>query len=204
MNCDWIAPHYWWLERAGLGRSLERRRRRFLSELKSARRALVLGDGDGRFLRELLRHNPTVRADYVDLSGRMLELACRRSGTERVSYLKADARTLDLAPAEYDLVATHFYFDCFEPAEQDVMVARIAAATRPQAQWVVSEFRTPHIAAKALVGLLYLFFRITTGLRTRRLADHRPVLEAHGFRRRATSAASGGLLVSELWERGSL
>ena len=55
MNCDLIAPHYWWIERLGMGRALERRRRWFLPELGNARRALVLGDGDGRFLRELLR-----------------------------------------------------------------------------------------------------------------------------------------------------
>ena len=57
MNCDLIAPHYWWIERLGMGRALERRRRWFLPEIGNARRALVLGDGDGRFLRELLRRN---------------------------------------------------------------------------------------------------------------------------------------------------
>ena len=70
MNCDLIAPHYWWIERLGMGRALERRRRWFLPEIGNAPRALVLGDGDGRFLRELLRRNSAVRADYVDLSGR--------------------------------------------------------------------------------------------------------------------------------------
>ena len=75
MNCDWIAPHYCWIERLGMGRTLERRRRWFLPQCKNARRALVLGDGDGRFLRELLRQNPVVQADYVDLSSRMLQLA---------------------------------------------------------------------------------------------------------------------------------
>ncbi len=60
MNCDLIAPHYWWIERLGMGRALERRRTCFLPELEQARRALVLGDGDGRFLRELLRRNPVV------------------------------------------------------------------------------------------------------------------------------------------------
>ena len=50
MNCDLIAPHYWWIERLGMGRTLERRRRWFLPEIGNARRALVLGDGDGRFL----------------------------------------------------------------------------------------------------------------------------------------------------------
>jgi ubiquinone/menaquinone biosynthesis C-methylase UbiE len=201
MNCDFIAPHYWWIERLGMGRALERRRRWFLPELENARRALVLGDGDGRFLRELLRRNSVVRTDYVDLSRGMLELARRKAGAERVSYRQADARAVELPPGEYDLIATHFFFDCFGADEMDVLIGRIAAAAKPGAQWVVSEFRTPNIPARLLVSALYLFFRITTGLKTRKLADHRPVMLAHGFRLINASHSHGALVVSELWER---
>ncbi len=204
MNCDSIAPHYWWIERLGMGRALERRRRWFLPEIENARRALVLGDGDGRFLRALLRRNPVVRADYVDLSRRMLELARRKAGAERVDYRQADARTLPFPQGEYDLIATHFFFDCFGPRELGMLIARVADAAQPGAHWIVSEFRTPHIPARLLVRALYLFFRITTGLQTRQLADHRPILRSHGFRLKDASQSRGGLVVSELWERGSL
>ena len=201
MNCDLIAPHYWWIERLGMGRALERRRRWFLPELETARRALVLGDGDGRFLRELLRTNPVVHADNVDLSDRMLDLARRKAGSERVDYKRADARTLEFSGNEYDLIATHFFFDCFEARELQVLIGRIAAASKPGAQWVVSEFRTPSIAARLFVAALYFFFRITTGLKTRTLADHRPILQSHGFRLKEASQSRGGLVVSELWGR---
>ncbi len=187
-----------------MGRSLERRRRWFLPELRHARRALVLGDGDGRFLRELLRDNPTVRADYVDLSGRMLELARQKAGTERVNYRVGDAREIEFAAGQYDLIATHFFFDCFGSGELPRLIERIAASAKPGARWVVSEFRTPNAASALMVRLLYLFFRVTTGLQTQSLTDHRPFLEAHGFERLTTSGAGGGLLVSELWQRGSV
>jgi len=204
MNCDLIAPHYWWIERLGMGRMLERRRRWFLPELTRARRALVLGDGDGRFLRELLRQNPAVHADYVDLSSRMLELARDKSGGERVNYYRADARTLEFPREEYDLIATHFFFDCFDASELDTLIGRISAAAKPGARWVVSEFRVPSLAARLAVRALYLFFRITTGLKTSRLTDHRPILETHGFQLESARPSRGGLVVSELWECGSL
>ena len=204
MNCDLIAPHYWWIERLGMGRTLERRRQWFLAELQSARRALVLGDGDGRFLKELLRDNSMVRADYVDLSGRMLALARRKGGEERVAYRQADARTLAFSQGEYDLIATHFFFDCFDAQDLNLLIGRISAAAKPGAHWVVSEFRTSTIPARLLVSALYLFFRLTTGLKTRTLADHRPVLQAHGFRLKSASQSRGGLVVSELWQHGSL
>ena len=184
-----------------MGGALERRRRWYLPQLRNARRALVLGDGDGRFLRELLRQNPAVSADYVDASARMLELARRKARTERVNYRKADARTVPLPHDEYDLIATHFFFDCFGQSELDALIGRTAAAARPAAQWVVSEFSAASFPARLLVRALYLFFRIATGLETSRLADHRPMLRAQGFRLKDASRSRGGFVVSELWER---
>jgi len=202
MNCDLIAPHYWWIEKLGMGRTLERRRRWFLPEIGYTRRALVLGDGDGRFLSELLRHNSVVRADYVDLSRRMLELARLRAGTERVSYLQSDALAAEFPHNEYDLIATHFFFDCFNASDLDTVIQRISAgAARPGARWIVSEFCVTSLLARLLVSALYLFFRITTGLKTRGLVDHRPILRSQGFRLARASHSRGGLVVSELWER---
>jgi len=199
MNCDFIAPHYWWIERLGMGHALERRRLWFLPEIGSARRALVLGDGNGRFLSAFVRRNPAVRAHYVDLSKGMLELARQTAGTERVNYENADARTIQLPPGEYDLIATHFFFDCFAESELEVLIGRIAKAAKPGARWVVSEFRDASFGARLVVRFLYLFFRITTGLKTRTLVDHRPILQSHGFR--LTDAHQSRLVVSELWER---
>jgi SAM-dependent methyltransferase len=201
MNCDLIAPHYWWIERLGMGRALERRRRWFLPEIGNARRALVLGDGDGRFLRELLCRNAVVRADYVDLSRRMLQLARQKAGAERVNYKQGDALTLGFPQGEYDLIATHFFFDCFGPSELEMLIGRVADAARPGAQWIVSEFCTSNVPARVLVKALYLFFGITTGLKTRKLAEHRPILRSQGFRLVSASHSRGALVVSELWER---
>ena len=63
----------------------------------TARRALVLGDGNGRFLAELLAANRSVAVDAIDISPMMVELACRRVGeTDRVRFLVADAGSLSL------------------------------------------------------------------------------------------------------------
>jgi SAM-dependent methyltransferase len=201
MNCDLIAPHYWWIERLGMGGALEQRRGWFLPQLENTRRALVLGDGDGRFLKELLGRNSVVRADYVDLSGRMLEMARNKAGAERVRYQRADALSVEFPQDEYDLIATHFFFDCFDASDLETLIGRVAGAAKPGARWVVSEFRISTISARLFVSMLYLFFRITTGLKTRRLADHRPVMKSHGFWLISAGHGWGGLVVSELWGR---
>lgn len=177
---------------------MERRRFRYLPEVKRARRALVLGDGDGRFLAALVRQGGEVSVDYVDLSARMLELARERAGSERVAYRHADALMLPLPRHEYDLIVSHFFFDCFEEREARLLVERVACAARTDARWLVSEFREPGWARLLLRGL-YLFFRVTTGLKTSRLIDHRPLLAAQGFRLIHEETSRFGLLVSELW-----
>ena len=195
MDCDGIAPWYRWFEYAGFGRALERRREAFLSEVADARRVLALGDGDGRALAALLAAAPNVCVDYLDVSPRMLELARARAGTEHVNYRCEDARTASLAAAEYDLIVTHFFLDCFDETDLKPLIARLANAATPQAYWLISEFR----GNGWLVRALYLFFRIVTGLRTRRLADHHPLLRRYGFHLVRHEDTCRGLLTSELW-----
>ena len=54
MSFDRLASHYQWIEAVAFGRDLQRARLAFLEELDSPRRALLAGEGDGRFLIELL------------------------------------------------------------------------------------------------------------------------------------------------------
>jgi ubiquinone/menaquinone biosynthesis C-methylase UbiE len=199
LNCDRIAGSYRWLEYLAFGRALERRRFRFLAEVAGARRALILGDGDGRFLARFAALS-SASIDSVDSSARMLDLTRTRAGTRRIAYYKADALTLPLALAEYDLIATHFFLDCLNESEMELLIQRVACAAQPGARWLISEFRQPRWAAP-LLSALYLFFRVTTGLTTRRLTDHRPLLAKCGFGLIGEEASRGGLLVSELWAR---
>ena len=197
MNCDRIARWYRWLEYAGFGRALERRREAFLSDVTNVRRALVLGDGDGRALVALLAAAPNAQIDYVDVSAGMLQLARQRAGSVRVTYRHSDALSIVLPAAEYDLIVTHFFLDCFEEEDQARLVERIARAAMPRVRWLVSEFRNSGV----LVPALYLFFRAATGLKTRRLVDHHPLFRRHGFTLARSESAWRGLLASELWLR---
>jgi SAM-dependent methyltransferase len=216
MNCDFIARWYRWLEYIGFGGALERRRCAFLSYVADSHRdILVLGEGDGRFLakfvapgkppsnhRENTVRTPCFAVDYVDLSAKMLELARARAGTGRVTYHHADALTISLPAAHYDLIVTHFFLDCLSEDEAKSLVEKVTLSAQPHARWLISEFREPAMWARAIVQILYLLFRITTGLRTRRLIDHHPLLSRAGFALVQEETERFGLLASELWRYG--
>ena len=194
------------MEYAAFGRALMRRRLAFLTDVADARRALGVGEGDGRFLVRLVEQNRTASIDYLDASARMLALARSRVPGALVAFHHGDARSAPLAPAAFDLVVTHFFLDCFDDIGMREVIARLAAAADTQARWLVSEFRQPRGGwrgawAGLWLTLLYRFFRISTGLRTSRLVDHRPLLEAQGFRLIREETAWLGLLASELWQR---
>lgn len=201
MNCDPIARWYRWLEYLAFGRALERRRNAFLPDVADARRALVLGEGDGRFLARLVAAMRGA-VDYVDLSARMLDLARSRCGGQ-IHYIAGDARTIPLRESEYDLIVTHFFLDCFDEPDATALIRRVAAAAKPQSRWLISEFRDANWWSHLSVASLYWFFRIATGLKTQRLIDHRPLLRKHGFVLVKSEQAHAGLLVSELWRRAS-
>ncbi len=210
MNCDWIAPYYRLLEHCTFGKKLEERRFAFLEQTATARKALVCGGGDGRFLEQLLRRNSQVRVDFVDLSPGMVELAKRRSASgksvekERVRFYVCDIREFTPVEASYDLIVTNFFLDCFGEAEIAGVVTKLAMLTSPHARWLVSEFRVGRrrlgrIWRQAIVRGLYLAFRVTTGLTVKRLPHYEAALRSAGFLCRCEERSMKGLLKSSLW-----
>jgi SAM-dependent methyltransferase len=210
---DALAPHYRWMERVSFGRRLHACRTAMLDRMTAGRRALVLGDGDGRFLAELLRANPAVRVDAIDGSPAMTAAAERRAkeipgAAERVRFLTADARTVRLPPAAFDLIVTHFFLDCFPRGQLAPLIARTADALAPGGLWVVGDFRVPEgglprfLGRLALLGM-YTFFRCVTGLPAGRLVNPDPFLRARGLRPDGVWTTLGGFLACTAWRKPS-
>jgi ubiquinone/menaquinone biosynthesis C-methylase UbiE len=209
LNCDRIARWYRWLEYLSFGRALERRRFEYLTVTADARRVLMLGEGDGRFLAAFVRDNDQAEVDSIESSREMMRLAADRiRGRGRVTFHHADARLVGLPAGEYDLVVTHFFLDCFSTEESAGLISRISGAAAPRARWLISEFDQhgegfARYWTALLIRCCYFFFRLTTGLETTRLPEYRGALRANGFARMRYKEALGGLLISELWERVS-
>jgi len=211
-NFDRLARLYAPLEWLSFGRALSRRRRCFLSDprLASARRALVLGDGDGRFTAALIERYPTLEVTAVDASAGMLDELERRvrAKTPRATLKLqcADLRSWTVPHRNFDLVVSHFLFDCLTTADLTDLVARCAPALAPNARWLVSDFAIPSHAvwaraAKLLLRFLYFAFGILTGLEVTHLPDYQSALKSAHFELEDAETALGGTLRSELWAR---
>ena len=208
-NFNRIARPYRWLEYLTLGTALENCRTHYLPQLLDRRRALVLGDGDGRFLAQLLASNPDLHADAIDTSATMLQVLRQRceaatpNAATRLRTHNANALTIPLEDS-YDLVVTHFFLDCLTQPDLDALITRINPTLTPGALWLISDFRIPNglmrLPARVFVRSLYLAFRLLTSLRTTHLPDYATPLTQAGLNRVAHQHRLAGLLTTELWQ----
>ena len=218
-NFNRVARIYRWAEHLTLGPLLQRARTCFLADLPALQpalsmesaTALVLGDGDGRFLARLLAQQSRLQAVAIDSSDAMLSLLrhrCRRYSNRLQTHQVSAVEFFDCGRWKgcADLIVTHFFLDCLTQPELNRLASQLAARTRPGALWLLSDFAIPSNPwlaplAALYIRFLYLVFRLLTGLRVTHLPDPASALSSAGFHRIARHSLLCGLLYTEIWQR---
>jgi ubiquinone/menaquinone biosynthesis C-methylase UbiE len=212
VSFDGIAPWYRALETIAFGNALQRCRVACLGEVQSPRRALIVGEGNGRFLCKLMRMHPELDVDCVDASERMLSLAQKRIERElpervdRVRFLKRDITSWAPPENHYDLVVTHFVLDCFPASELAGVIKNLSRSTKSDAALLLADFRLPdrgfaRLRARLWLAAMYQFFRLTARIQASELIDSTALLKAQEFALVRQHLFRHGMLKSELWRR---
>lgn len=209
MNTDRIARSYQWLEYAAFGLELEHARFDFLPYAADARRVLILGEGDGRFLARLLQTNRHASIVVVETSPRMIDIARRRLNSaqqSRVEFHQMDAVDGSLPGGPFDFAVTHFFLDILGPRDAEAVIHKVSFLLAPGAGWIVSEFQQPtfgfrHWHARLWLRAMYSFFSATTGLRASKLPPYRDVLARSGFTEIVHRERRLGLILSQVWRK---
>lgn len=207
MSFDRLAPHYRWMEWLLAGDKLQRCRTTFLDTLPPARHALLLGEGNGRFLREFLLKQPTARVTCVDASASMLNQARQRAhGHRGATFVCRDVTEWTSPQREFDLVVSNFFLDCFRADQLEAIVEKVAHAATDSAPWLIADFSEPcrgwrKWRARVILKTMYWFFRHTADLPAKELTAPDAVMARHGFEMRARQTFEWGLLHSDLWVR---
>ncbi len=207
-NFDRVARIYRFAEYLALGPLLQRTRTHFLPQLPPRQQALLLGDGDGRFLAQLLAHQPHLQALAVDTSAAMLHLLRRRCQPHAPRLQTLQASALTITPntnTNTDLIVTHFFLDCLTQPDLNTLARQIAANAAPGTLWLLSDFAIPprpvlRPSAALYIRFLYLAFRILTNLRVTHLPDPHSALTSAGFHRIARHELLYGVLYTEIWQ----
>jgi ubiquinone/menaquinone biosynthesis C-methylase UbiE len=208
---DHLARSYDWMESLLAGGKLENCRNALWEDIPPLRSVLLVGEGHGKFLASLLKRYPAAKVTCVDASVQMLNVARRRLQREPlplhgVEFVHAALPSWNPPRQRYDLIATHFFLDCFPREQLGAVIKALEPALRPGACWLVSDFQIPNgglrqLRARVIHRLMYGFFRIATKLPASRLVSPRPFLRKYGFIRVRRQEFDWGLLTAELWRR---
>jgi ubiquinone/menaquinone biosynthesis C-methylase UbiE len=188
------------LVRIVFGSTLDQAQCVFFHHLPTGSRVLVLGGGTGRFLPRLLRLNPLAKVVYVDSSREMIARASQRVGLDhRVVFV---CGTVDQAPpGAYDAVITPFFLDLFDTELLRKVVAQVEQILSPYPVWLIAEFKQEKVWHRVMLGLMYRFFRVTTGLGTRQLPEWEAVLSASRWQPKATRRFYGRFVEGSVWAK---
>lgn len=210
MSFDRLAPHYRWIEALFAGERLQRCRTAMLEAISPPQNVLIYGEGNGRFLVELLRRFSLARVTVVEASAVMVELAktrlCREGlESSKVAFLQVDAQCWEPPASSFDLIVTCFFLDCFREDQLKHLIPRIANAGTKEAHWLVADFQIAtsglrRLFSRVMVALLYAFFRRVTHLPGHKLVDPAPLLQSAGFVCERHEELSWGMLYSALWK----
>jgi ubiquinone/menaquinone biosynthesis C-methylase UbiE len=185
----------------------------FLPDIPAPQRVLMLGEGTGRCLVELLRRFPRSHFTCVDSSAGMIARMKQRihscgCGPAAIEWIQQDVSLWHPPAARFDLLVSHFFLDCFNDTTLRRLLPRISAAASSDATWLIADFCEPPVGwrrwrAQAIVWVMYRFFRVATRLEAAQLPNPDTALAATGFVLRRRVHFNWGLLRSDLWQRGA-
>jgi hypothetical protein len=143
----------------------------------------------------------------VDASARMLEIAANKMTSKRVEFVLADLLLWDPPIEKFDLIVTNFFLDCFSQDELAVVIAILGEMATPDASWLLADFqvaagKVAGLRSRAILAMLYVFFRVVCGLKARELVPPDPAMRKAGFALHRRQTHDWVLLKSEWWRRG--
>ena len=192
------------------GPFLQKARICHLKELDEARDVLLVGEGNGLFLKALLSMNAKCRVKCVDESKCMLQVASKRIAEKdrhRVFFEQRDLTNQNLPRGEYDAIVTHFFFDCFCHDTLQNMIPGVTATLRPQGKWLLADFEEPSkegifsLPQRIGLRLLYSFFKARCGIEASKLCYPNELLRGHDIIETKRLCYLNGWIASAVYEK---
>jgi len=187
MSFDLIASFYPLLEQIVFGSTLSRARRYFARRVTEGNKILLIGEGNGRFLFEMVKQTSSGSFTVIDSSTRMLAAAERRIATvdrcPRIELIHTDILEWRSSAARYDRIVTHFFLDLFTPDGLCQVVEKISRLATEDALWINVDFSSENhnLRQRLLMWAQYRFFRISAGIEATLPFDPLPYIRQAGW-----------------------
>ena len=175
-NYDSIAGIYDILSRLVFGKALQRSQAGLLKWIPPESRILIVGGGTGWILERIAADHPAgLDIVYVEASAKMVALSRKRkSGENTVTFICLPIEEYTFTGL-FDIVLTPYLFDNFLPEEAAHIFNLLHHGLRPGGRWLFVDFcidaNQPKLWQKLLLRVMYIFFRVTCGVRAKNVVD---------------------------------
>ncbi len=191
-----IAWFYDFLKKIVYGNSTIKAEQFFLPKIKRGDSVLIIGGGTGEILESIAEE---ITIDFVDASPNMISRAQKRKTKASVSFICGTKQ--DIPKEKYDVVITNFFLDLFEDDELSQIVEDLKQHC--SRHWIVTDFqnaKSSKTIGKVLEWCMYRFFKLTTSIGAKRVADFDTLLKTKGMNVIASKSNYRGFVKTSLWE----
>ena len=180
-----IAPVYDALAKLVFGNALRRAQIYFLPLIPSSSNILLVGGGTGWILEEIGKIHPNgLHIDYVDVSANMIAMAKKKNcGENEVNFIQQSILTFENNKL-YDVIITPFLLDNFKEKTAQNAVSLLHQKLKEAGLWLYTDFQVNDKHSywqKAVLFLMYLFFRIAANIEASRLPDVSSMFGKHRY-----------------------
>lgn len=179
---DLLAPWYDLLLTIPPGKHIKGSQYFFIDQLPFCEKVLIIGEGTGSFLKEILLKKKTKRIWVVENSKAMVRAAEKKikrlpeSEKAKVRFITTPFQEFH-TEEKFDLIVTNFFLDLFAEPTVRSMGVKIREMLRPQGSWYFTDF-VPLVSSdeygwfkKTYIQILYCFFSVVTGIEGKQLPD---------------------------------
>ena len=209
MSFDRVANCYQWMEKIVFRTDLEKVRNFHLRLVRDAESILILGDGDGRFLKNISEIGTDAQIVSVDSSSEMIRLSQSRTHNTELDVRHVCQNFQDFEFSENfrpDLIFAHFFLDCFTEDEVILIVNRLSKSSLKSTKLVISDFFLPEkgsvsgIYRRILTYVMIRFFRLFCRISAKKLPNIPKIMRSTGWTCIAHKSLRDEFINSWVWE----
>ncbi|MEO0582877.1 MAG: class I SAM-dependent methyltransferase [Bacteroidota bacterium] len=169
---------------------------------------LWIGGGSGSILPDVIQQEIGALT-YVEASAEMLKRASQQlrkiDSNTPVAMIHGTEDDIPLQP--YHTILSFFFLDQFPQVEMDRIWTVLDGHLKNGGQWIQVDFSDSEEERSwwhvPLIQFMYLFFKVTTGLRAHKLPDMEKGFRENGYALKECWSKGHGLIQIQVWQKYS-
>jgi ubiquinone/menaquinone biosynthesis C-methylase UbiE len=166
MSFDRIASTYDQIALLVFGKAIIDSQIVYFDRIQNSDRILVIGGGTGWILKNF--NIPGTEIDYLEASGKMINKAKQQNTKIKVNFIHQPFEEVVLS-GKYDVIISNFFLDLYPGKEMLPIIKKLDRILVEGGLLFVTDFRNNLVWQSIMLSIMYLFFQITTDLKTSNL-----------------------------------